>query len=373
MEKAPPESFAAADAAGHLRYRTMEFVAWSQDSGHLLFELRARNGDLFDKEGRAAFYRWFCYFNTRTGEFEVDRNLSWTNGELRPNWATGDGSISENHLPLRAGDIGTNSMFAVLKGGDVGEESALNSTYNALLKRTPADGVAAIRQEQRHWLKSREALAWVHVAQRWTRFEDSIVDEGLYLATRLRTNALTAAALKAQPGPNIELAKSPDGKFGILSTFSAEDLDHDRVKGMELVALPSRRVLIDLYDEVENRGLRAFWAPDSRHFVFHSGSRRIASFTIYARQGDDFVALKTPDFDRFRPKTGKGERSGHFNGVDANPVRWLGPKRLLVHYNESFDVESEKGDRVAESNYDIVVAIDGAGKVVIEKATRRGE
>jgi len=371
LENLSEESVGPPDAAG-LRNRTMEFVAWSRDSGRLLVELRARNGTLIDKDGKEAFYRWFCYFNTQTLAFEVDRDLGLTNAELRPNWTTGDGSISDARLPLRAADLGqTGSALPLTVSAE--EEHQLKVAYTALMERTPAKDVDPLRQEERRWLNNRDTLAWVHVAQRWTRFGESIVDEGLFLATRRRTEDLGSRAIQAQPGPNTVLRdNSPDGKFGVLYTYAGEDLAHDgSVQGMKLLALPSKRVLQDLYDDGSDRSLTVLWAPDSQNFAYHFASRRFGEFTIYARKGDTFVALQSPDFHAYSPGVKKGEQQAHFNGSDNAPKRWLGPKRLLIDYSMNYDVQTVKGIYTAESYYDIIVALDGKSGVIIEKATKK--
>ncbi len=371
LENIAEESVGPPDAAG-LRNRTMEFVAWSRDSGRLLVELRARNGTLIDKDGKEAFYRWFGYFNTQTLAFEVDRDLGLTNAELRPNWTTGDGSISDAHLPLRAADLDqTGTALPLTVSAE--EDHQLKVAYTALMERTPAKDADSLRQEQRRWLKNRDTLARVHVAQRWTRFGESIVDEGLFLATRLRAEDLGARAIQAQPGPNTVLRdKSPGGKFGVLYTYAEKNLAHDgRVRGMKLLALPSQRVLQDLYDEDSDRSLAVLWAPDSQHFAYHFASRRVGEFTIYARKGDTFVALQSPDFHAYSPGVKKGEQQTHFNASDNAPKRWLGSRRLLIDFSMNYDVQAVKGIYTVESYYDIIVALDGKSGVIVEKATKK--
>jgi len=179
--------------------------------------------------------------------------------------------------------------------------------------------------------------------------------------------------IKANPGPNTVLRdKSPDGKFGILYTYNEKDLAHEnRPEGVQLVALPSNEVVRDLYDDTENQNLAASWAPDSQHLAFHTASRRIAETAIYERRADRFEALKMPSMERFDPKMKKNERQGHFTYSDVLVKRWLGSKKLLVHYGIEFDVQMENGDtRDASSDYNLILAIDGKGNIAVTKATK---
>ena len=141
---------------------------------------------------------------------------------------------------------------------------------------------------------------------------------------------------------------------------------------VELIALPTKKVVMDLYDDTENQSLAASWAPDSQHLAFHQSSRRIAETLIYERRGNQFVVLKMPSMDPYEPKTRKDERQGHFNYADLAVKRWLGAKRLLAHHGIEFDVSGNDGNgetRTVSADYDLVLTIE-KGKVIVEKATK---
>ena len=108
----PVESIAPPDASG-FRNRTMEFVGWSKNTGyHALVYLRARNGA--SSPANPSFYRWYCYLNTKTLEFEQDIQLQSANEELRTRWNSGDESLNANKVQLRAtGEQG--GLFARLR------------------------------------------------------------------------------------------------------------------------------------------------------------------------------------------------------------------------------------------------------------------
>jgi hypothetical protein len=181
-------------------------------------------------------------------------------------------------------------------------------------------------------------------------------------------------AIDAHAGPNsVVRAKSPDGKFALLYTYDSADLKQDgRPESVELIALATKKVLLDLYDDTENQSLAALWAPDSQHLAFHQASRRIAETLIYEHRGDQFVALKMPSMVPYEPKMRKDERQGHFNYADLAAKRWLGAKSLLAHHGIEFDVQGNNGDgetRTVSADYDLVLTIE-KGKVVVEKAAK---
>ncbi|MEP6669965.1 MAG: lysozyme inhibitor LprI family protein [Chthoniobacter sp.] len=368
----PPETVAPLDATG-LRDRTIEFVNWSEKSGRILVYMQARNGVVAaTKNGKFPYYRWYCYFDTVRLAFEPSFELDAANDELRKTWDSSVESLAPDKTLLRVGDPGGATLFAPYSEISASADDSLNKNYQAVLERLDKDAVEETRQTQRHWLAYRETLARAHVLNRWPSFPEEVLREGRFLATQLRTEALKEQAMKAQPAVNkVVREKSPDGKYGLAYTYADDDVTREGwPHGVELVELPGQRMVLDLYDEVTNRGLEGHWSPDSLHLAFHSGSRRIAGITIYERHGNEFVELKSPKLEAYGPKTKKGEHSYHFDGSDLALKRWLGPKKLLAHYSEEFDVEDADGkQRTVSSDYDLILSIE-KGKIVVEKATK---
>src|SRR5205823_5119521 len=141
--------------------------------------------------------------------------------------------------------------------------------------------------------------------------------------------------------------------------------------GAALLELPSKRVVLDLYEEEANRHLSALWAPDSQYFAFHRHMKHDGYFNIYARKGDGFEGVDVPDLDRSAPKPRKGGEEGTHGGSENLPKRWLGPMRLLVDYRKDVEMHSKRAERTASSSYDIILALDGKGGAKVEKATKK--
>lgn len=374
QSRVPPKKVGPPDASG-FRDRTIEFVNWSPDSRRILLYLRARNENVTDKNGQPAYFRWYTFFDVKKLEFETTIQIDDANDDLRKRWNTADESLPEPMTHLRAENPGDVSFFAPTSAVDDFAEDDLNKNYRALLERVGPEAVEEVRRKQRAWLAYRDTLSRIHVLNRWSSFAtEALLHEGRFLATHLQAEVLKNEAVAAQPGANIVLReKSPDGKFGLLYTYSDEDVAHEgRVDGVEVVALPARKKVIDLFDDSVNRSLKATWSADSKYLAFHASSRRVGGFTIYERRGDTFEALEMPELtgEKYAAKRKKGEREYHFDGSDLVLKRWLGPGKLLAHYSVQVEVEDTVGHgRPATADFDLVLAIV-KGKVIIEKATR---
>lgn len=365
-----PQTVAPPDANG-FRDRSIEFVNWSEKSGRILLYLRARNATVTAKDVKPAYYRAFCYFDTARLAFDAPFELDSSNDELRTRWNSSNESLTPKNIPLRVGDPGGSALFAPYDELDSFADGALNSSYKAVLERLGKDAVEETRKVQRAWLAYRDTIARVHVLNRWTSFPDYVLHEGQFLATRRRADVLREEALALHKGPNtVVREKSPDGKFGVLYTYADDNIEQDgNPQGASLVSLPDRKELIDFYEEGVNRSMNGSWSPDSRYLAYHSGTRRMAGFTVYERRGNTFTALKMPDLEGYQPKTKKNERSYHFDGSDLELKRWLGGGKIRAHYSIQFDVSDGSQDRTVAADFDMILAIE-KGKVVIEKATR---
>ena len=369
-----PESVAPPDANG-FRDRTIEFVNWSMNATRALLYLRARNGKVIDKSGRPAYYRWYCYFDTTKLAFLPPDELEAINKDLRSRWNSGNETVTPDHVAMRVADANNSTSYEPYAERDPDSEQALNHNYQVLLERVGKEGEGTVRKRQREWLLYRDTLAQAHALNRWSEFTAVALLEGRYLTTRRRADGFEEEAIAAGQGkPNTVLReKSPDGKFAVLYTYADDNISQDGTpQGAELVTLPDRHSVMDLYSEVGNRGLRGYWSADSKYFLFHAASRREGDVAVYERHGQEFEELKWPEgvLEKLGPKPRKGERSYHFDGVDVDFKHWLGPKKFLAHRVEQFDVENGNGDqRTIAADYDLVIAIE-KGKVVVEKATK---
>lgn len=370
----PPESVGPPDANG-FRDRTIEFVNWGMNASRALVYMRARNGTVVDKSGRPAYYRWYCYFDTAKLAFDPPFELEKLNQDLKTHWKSGNETVTADRVPLRVSDADNWSLYVPYSDPDPKAEGTLNQNYKVLLERVGKEGAEEVRKRQRAWLLYRDTLAHVHALNRWSEFADVALLEGRFVTTCRRANGFEDEAIAARNGkPNTALReKSPDGKFAMLYTFTEDNIAQDGTpQGAELVTLPDQKTVMDLFSEVGNRSMHGYWSADSKYFLFHASSRRVGDTAVYERHGEKFEELKWPEgvMEKFSPKARKGERSYHFDGVDVNFMRWLGPKKFLAHRVEQFDVEDGEGNqRTIAADYDLVIAIE-KGKVAIEKATK---
>ena len=102
-----------------------------------------------------------------------------------------------------------------------------------------------------------------------------------------------------------------------------EDIDPNLITAVELVSLPSKRVIMDfLQDEGGLR--RVVWSQDSKWLAFPlSEGHRITYTRVYHRSGDDFNQLETEDEVRVDAK-------GDVRNEYVRPIRWIKPGVLLL-------------------------------------------
>ena len=125
-------------------YAMTHFVGWSSDSARLLIRLGGG-------EKKSAFTERFIYFNTKTESFEVTDYLRRLN-KLKD----APGACAEPLTPL--------PDEATLQAGFTAADADLNRRYAAKLAKLDKNEAGNLRDEQRYWLKQRDAGIAPYVA-----------------------------------------------------------------------------------------------------------------------------------------------------------------------------------------------------------------
>ncbi len=157
----------------------------------------------------------------------------------------------------------------------------------------------------------------------------------LSLSSLLISLLILTHVINAQESAKFEKIRdtSPDGKFAVRISCSSEpedpkDIDPNLITAVELVSLPSKKVVMNLPQE-EGRFRRVIWSQDSKRFAFPlSEGHRVTYTHVYHRSGDDFTRLETEDEVRVDAK-------GDVRNEYVTPIRWINPSVLLL---EQYDI-----------------------------------
>ena len=172
--------------------REIAFAAWSADDARLLISLSAPVGDAADDSvlRKPGIGSWLCYFNTRTGEFELTERLKIFNRDARKRWKNQMLQIGRETFPLAAEPIGQEGPWSPPKERLDRADRRLNAIYSALLKQLPPAAQAQLRQEEREWLVQRGTEASIHAHQSWSPAPEATLLEGQAIATESRVAEL---------------------------------------------------------------------------------------------------------------------------------------------------------------------------------------
>ena len=106
------------------------------------------------------------------------------------------------------------------------------------------------------------------------------------------------------------------------------DIDSNLITAVELVSLPSKKVLVNVGERNEVSAPTVIWSPDSKWFAFpFSEGHRVTDTNVYHRSGDDFSRLETEEL--------RVDAKGDVRNEYVTPIRWIKPGVLLL---EQFDI-----------------------------------
>jgi hypothetical protein len=172
--------------------REIAFAAWGADDARLLISLSAPVGDAADDSvlRKPGIGSWLCYFNTRTGEFELTERLKTFNRGARKRWQNQMSQVGRETFPLAAETIGQEGLWSPPKERLERADRKLNAVYSALLKQLQPAARAQLRQEEREWLIQRDTEASIHAHQSWSPAPEAALLEGRAIATESRVAEL---------------------------------------------------------------------------------------------------------------------------------------------------------------------------------------
>jgi uncharacterized protein YecT (DUF1311 family) len=146
-----------------------EFIDWSRDSARLL--LRVGGGAWSPSKSEwveAAAYTWYCYFNTRSGKFELTERLRAIDTNPDRKNLSGDDATALRTVVVNAESIGEEGPQQSAKELFDAADKRLNEAYEKVIAKMEPAKRESFREEQRAWLIARDTEAQVAALQRWT-------------------------------------------------------------------------------------------------------------------------------------------------------------------------------------------------------------
>ncbi|HEV3393952.1 MAG TPA: hypothetical protein VG103_10650 [Chthoniobacterales bacterium] len=166
---------------------------------------------------------------------------------------------------------------------------------------------------------------------------------GLFLAIGLSVGLPQSPAQDAGKWEKIADV-SPDKKLGVRITCESEPddskkIDPDSIAAVELVALPSKKRVMELSRNYDGAPAKIFWSQDSNWFALAvSEGPRVTETSVFHRDGNEFEKLDAEDL--------RVETKGDVRNEYIEPVRWLKPGTLLLKQITIF--RGEAGDSTIE-------------------------
>lgn len=121
---------------------------------------------------------------------------------------------------------------------------------------------------------------------------------------------------------------SPDQKFAVRILCSSEpedpnNIDFSLITGVELVSLPSKKIVMNLPQNYDGGVNHLIWSQDSNWFALSASSGpRVTDTYVYRRSGDDFGELETENL--------QVDVKGDVRDEYVRPIRWVKPGALLL-------------------------------------------
>jgi uncharacterized protein YecT (DUF1311 family) len=154
-------------ADGGQRVSSVEFVNWSADSARLLVKIGSGGWSPSKKEWVASVQHWYCYFNTRSGKFELTQRLR----SIDSNPALNGIQEDDPHMltvATTAEPVGGEGPQQPRKENFENADKRLNEVYTKLLAKTEPSKRESLREEQRAWLLTRDSEAELIALELWS-------------------------------------------------------------------------------------------------------------------------------------------------------------------------------------------------------------
>lgn len=153
------------NADAHRLY-SVQFVDWSGDSSRLLISVGS--AVVSSKDDWLQSYpapSYFCYFNTRSSNFELTERLR--NADNIPRARSGE-SVKLTAVVASAESAGKEGPEASYEEGFKNADNRLNEVYGRLIAKLDPPQQQALREEERVWIASRDDEATVWALQTWS-------------------------------------------------------------------------------------------------------------------------------------------------------------------------------------------------------------
>ena len=156
---------------------------------------------------------------------------------------------------------------------------------------------------------------------------------------------------------------SPDYKFAMRVWCSSEpedpkNIDPTLITAVELVSLPSKRMVMNLPQDYQGSVADLVWSSDSKWFALcNSAGPRVSETEVYHRSGEKFDELKTEDL--------RVDVKGDVRNEYIRPIRWAKPGVLVLEQQSIF-----RGGEIDDSNIQFTASFDeksGKFRVISKK------
>jgi Lysozyme inhibitor LprI len=352
--------------------RKIAFAAWSEDGARLLVSLSAPlteqpSDSVLRERGIGS---WLCYFNVRTGEFELTDRLRDFNRDARKRWRNQYEQVGRENFPLEAEPPGRESWW-LASDRFPKADGRLNELYAVLMKRLPPSDQAQLRQEQREWLIQRDTDALIYAHQSWSPAPEAALLEGKAIATEARVKQLEERGVNA--GLHIVIREhSPDKQYAVRYTYRDNDFDEPRsvAQRIELIKLSSKEAVVefDLQNEQDDLSFSVVWSPGSGRFATKMWIERDATTQVYQRDGETFKECTLPDFTKYDVTLKKGYEERKFLSGGEEPERWESDDVLVIKRFQN--LMTDPSDEVKD-NFRLRVRFTKDGVGTVEKVLSR--
>ena len=161
-----------ADTTGDVhRFFSTEFVDWSQDSARLLIQVTSHVYSVSKKEWLHGYAvgSFYCYFNTRSGQFELTDRLQTANRIWESNpFPDKDEEVKSNEVVIDAESVGEEGPQRSPEELFDQADKRLNEVYGKLLAQADGGKQRMLREEERAWIRWRDTDAQVSALQTWS-------------------------------------------------------------------------------------------------------------------------------------------------------------------------------------------------------------
>ena len=166
--------------------------------------------------------------------------------------------------------------------------------------------------------------------------------------------------------------RSPDKRFAIRIVEQA-----NAEPRVELVALLSRKTVIDLDPHLAGSGVALTWSPDSRRFATgaeaaeHDPPGSFHTVEVYERAGDSFKKVELPDVRYPEADWPKGT-SRKTGAEDIAALRWADAKTLVLQRTTS-SLYGPNLEKLWRLTSEITIRFDKKGKPTVASVKKGKE